>query len=158
MSTIKIISAMGERGEIGYNNDLPWKPIKEDLKEFMIATMEDTLIMGRRTWESIGKQVLPGRKMVVVSRNRVRMPSGHYWCKTPEEAFKRFPDAWVIGGSSLYAHALSIANEMLLSHIKGIYDADRYFPFWDIRDWDIVEINEFKDFTQIRYVRKLKEM
>lgn len=150
---IKIIVAIGERGELGYMNDLPWKTITEDMAQFMINTMDDTLIMGRLTWDSLDRNPLPGRTMVVISRKRITMPKGHFWYKSPEEAFRKHKKAWVIGGSSLYAYAMQFCNEMLISHIEGEYTADRYFPKFNKNDWKTVEEEQFDKFRQIRYVK-----
>lgn len=151
--TIKIIAAIGERGELGYLNDLPWSVIVEDMKQFMYNTMDDTLIMGRLTWDSLNCNPLPGRTMVVISRKKLIMPKGHFWYATPEEAMRKHPDAWVIGGASLYSNALNFAKEMLISHIYGEFTADRYFPKWDKSIWEAVETEYFDDFMQVRYVR-----
>ena len=152
--SIKIIAAIGERGELGYMNDLPWETITEDMAQFMHNTMDETLIMGRATWDSLDRFPLPGRTMVVISRSKISMPKGHYCYSTPEEAMKKHPNAWVIGGASLYANAMEIADEMLISHIKGEYLADRYFPKICGNIWKIVESEEFDKFAQVRYVKR----
>ena len=151
---IKIIAAIGERGELGYMNDLPWETITEDMAQFMHNTMDQTLIMGRATWDSLARCPLPGRTMVVISRRKLNMPKGHYSYTTPEEAMDAHPDAWVIGGASLYANAMERAEEMLISHIEGEYLADRYFPRIYGNMWKAVESEEFDKFKQIRYIRK----
>lgn len=152
--SIKIIAAIGERGELGYLNDLPWNVIVDDMKQFMHNTMDDSLIMGRLTWDSLDRNPLPGRTMIVISRREIIMPKGHFWYSTPEEAMRKHPDAWVIGGASLYSNALNFAKEMLLSHIHGEFTADRYFPSWDKTEWKAVETEIFDEFTQVRYVKK----
>lgn len=151
---IKIIAAIGENGELGYMNDLPWCTITEDMAQFMHATMDDTLIMGRLTWESLDRTPLPGRIMVVVSRRKIHMPKGHFWYKNPEEAFNKHKDSWLIGGASMYAYGISFANEMLISHIKGEYTADRYFPKFNKNDWKVVETEQFDKFKQVRYAKR----
>ena len=151
---IKIIAAIGERGELGYLNDLPWETITEDMIQFMHNTMDGILIMGRNTWDSLDRNPLPGRIMVVISRKKINMPKGHFWYATPEEAMQKHPNAWVIGGASLYSNALNFAKEMLISHINGTFLADRYFPKWNKSEWMILETEEFKDFKQVRYVKK----
>lgn len=151
---LKLIAAIGERGELGYLKDLPWKTITEDMAQFMFATMDQELIMGRVTWDSLERNPLPGRTMIVISRRRIIMPRGHYWYKTPAEAFKNHPDAWVIGGASVYSEALSFVGEMLISYIKGEFLADTYFPNYNKTEWLEVETEQFKNFKQVRYVRR----
>lgn len=151
--TIKIIAAIGERGELGYLNDLPWKTITEDMAQFMHNTMDQKLIMGRATWDSLNRNPLPGRVMIVIARKRIIMPKGHFWYSTPEEAMSKHTDAWVIGGASLYANAMERAEEMLISHIKGEYLADRYFPYISEDVWKVVEEETFNKFKQVRYVK-----
>jgi len=151
---IKIIAAIGDNRELGYMNDLPWPVIVEDMKQFMLNTMKDTLIMGRLTWDSLDSTPLPGRTMVVISRKKLKMPKGHFWYSSPEEAMRKHPDAWVIGGSSLFAHALPIAKEMLISYIYGTFNADVYFPKWEKEDWEIVAEEYFDEFRQVHYVKR----
>lgn len=152
--TIKIIAAIGERNELGYLNDLPWPVIVDDMKQFMHNTAGGTLIMGRLTWDSLDRNPLPGRTMVVISRKKLNMPKGHLWYSSPEEAMRKHPNAWVIGGVSLYASAMNVAKEMLISHIYGKFTADVTFPRISNNTWEPVETEYFDAFRQVRYVRK----
>jgi len=154
---MKLIVAIEENNGIGNLGDLPWETITEDMAQFMHNTMEDTLIMGKVTWDSLSRNPLPGRTMVVISRKKIRMPAGHFWYSTPAEAFAKHPQAWVIGGSSIYSEAMASGkvNEMLVSHIKGMYTCDRHFRF-NKDEWKTVETENFKDFTQVRYVKESK--
>lgn len=149
--SIKIICAMDENNGIGYLNDLPWPNIAQDMTQFMTNTIDETLIMGRLTWDSLNRNPLPGRTMVIISRKKIIMPKGHFWYATPEEAMRKHPDSWVIGGASLYANALGFANEMLISYIYGTYQADRYFPTYDKTEWEEREVEYFDEFRQVRY-------
>ncbi|MCP3899166.1 MAG: dihydrofolate reductase [Desulfobacteraceae bacterium] len=151
--SIKIIAAIGERGELGYMNDLPWDTITEDMAQFMYNTMDQTLIMGRATWDSLNRNPLPGRTMIVISRKPITMPKGHFWYSSPEEAIGKHPDSWVIGGASLYADAMEHAEELLISHIDGEYLADRYFPHISNNVWRASETEQFNKFKQVRYVK-----
>lgn len=151
--SIKIIAAIGEKNELGYLNDLPWDGIPEDMMQFMKQTMGATLIMGRATWDSLDRVPLPGRTMVVISRRKIKMPKGHYWYATPEEAMEAHSNAWVIGGASLYANAMVFAKEMYISHIHGTYKADRFFPKIDKNIWKDVGQEVFNGFEQVHYVR-----
>lgn len=145
---------MGENNELGYLNDLPWPTITEDMAQFMHNTMDSTLIMGRATWDSLDRNPLPGRTMVVISRRKINMPKGHFWYANPEEAMRKHPNSWVIGGASLYSNAMVTADEMLISHIYGKFKADRFFPNIDKNVWEAVETELFDKFMQVRYARK----
>ncbi len=151
--SIKIIAAMGERGELGYMNDLPWETITEDMAQFMHNTVDQTLIMGRATWDSLDRTPLPKRTMVVISRKRIIMPKGHFWYSSPEDAMVKHPDSWVIGGASLYADFMEHADELLISHIKGKYRANKYFPHISHNVWRASETEQFDKFKQVRYVK-----
>ena len=152
--SIKIIVAIDENNGIGYLNDLPWPVIVDDMKQFMYNTMNDTLIMGRLTWDSLDRNPLPGRTMVVISRKKIIMPKGHYWYSTPEEAMRKHQNSWVIGGASLYANALGFATEMLVSYIYGKFQADRYFPSYNKDEWKELEVEYFDEFRQVRYRKR----
>jgi len=151
---MKLIVAVQKNNGIGYLGDLPWPTITEDMAQFMHNTMEDELIMGKVTWDSLNRNPLPGRTMIVISRKKINMPKGHYWYSTPAEAFAKHKDAWVIGGSSIYSEAMASGkvNELLVSHIDGTYACDRHFRF-NKDEWTVSETEQFEKFEQVRYVK-----
>jgi dihydrofolate reductase len=145
---ISIIVAVAENGVIGRGGQLPWR-LSSDLRRFKQLTMGHTVIMGRRTWESIGRP-LPGRRMVVVSRQadcRTNNPSIHVATSIDEAiAIAEAADddeAFVIGGAELYRAALPIANRLYLSRILADVPGDTFFPDVDWKEWRRVESEDY---------------
>jgi dihydrofolate reductase len=152
---IKLIVACGKNGEIGLNNDLIWK-IPDDLKMFKQLTMGGTVVMGRKTFESIGKP-LPGRKNVVITRtmpylegvevsnnleealNFLKIDEGLYDYRTENEDHNNI---WIIGGSEIYKQSIDFVDEMYITRIDDSSEADAYFVF-DKDQFDIVDKKEF---------------
>jgi dihydrofolate reductase len=146
---VSIIVAVSENGVIGRGGELPWR-LSSDLRRFKTTTMGHTVIMGRRTWESIGRP-LPGRQMVVVSRQpdyRVDSPDVEV-AASLEDALQRAAangdgEAFVIGGAELYRSALPIADRLYVTLVKAPVEGDTYFPIksfddFDWNSWVIVE-------------------
>lgn len=133
-----MIAAVSENGVIGINNEsgghLPWKnKYPEDLKRFKLLTMESTVIMGRKTFESIGSKPLPKRRNIVISSNYINN-LGIECFKSFEQAALQFlehENIWIIGGASLYSKGMSFCNEIDLTLIpENIYDSNAvYFPW-----------------------------
>lgn len=132
-----IISAMDLNRGIGYENRLPWH-IPADLKHFKEVTTGNTVIMGRKTWESIPEKYRPfkDRLNIVISRSEHDLPEGVLLAHSLDEALslaeENAPDrkAFVIGGATLYAEAIQHpkCQELLLTHVEGEYLVDTYFP------------------------------
>jgi dihydrofolate reductase len=126
-----IIVATDLKGAIGKNNTIPWRQ-KADMKSFKAITFENTVIMGRKTFESIGK-ALPKRNNIVISRNKDFSVEGITVCDSFEAAVgvaeTLGKDIFFIGGSEVYKQALPICEELLLTTIfTTIEDADTFFP------------------------------
>jgi dihydrofolate reductase len=141
---ISIIVAVSENGVIGRGGDLPWH-LGNDLRRFQQLTMGHTVIMGRRTWESIGRP-LPGRRMVVISRrpdfrvddSDVRVVS------SLDDALRvaasaNDDEAFVIGGAELYRAALPRANRLYFTRVHAEVAGDTFFPVVSWKDWRLVE-------------------
>lgn len=132
-----IITATDKKNGIGKNNDLPWH-ISADLKHFASVTNEGTVIMGRKTWESIPEKFRPlkNRLNIVISRGEVVLPENVFLAHSIDEALalaeKNNPTnkAFIIGGASLYAESINHekCNELFITEIDGIFDCDAYFP------------------------------
>ena len=182
---LAIIVAMTKDRLIGNKNNLPWH-IPEDLKMFKQITMGNIIIMGRKTFESIGKP-LPGRKNFIISATlrdgyAIRDGSvlrdtsaGNEQCNVKEyEAgkayfFKSLEDAvsasfstegepFIIGGASVYEQALPLAKTLYISFVKKNYTGDAYFPELNFNEWELVEEKDFEDFTlNILAARAAKE-
>lgn len=159
---------MTPEGIIGRGNTLPWH-IPGDLKVFRQITMGNILLMGRKTFESIGKP-LPGRISFVISRSARAAPTPEHLPRSarsgppsapysPANAyyFPSFEDAaaaaaaqpgdlFVIGGASVYRQALPYADCMYLSLIRTNYKGDVYFPAFDMEEWETAERIDYTDF------------
>ena len=131
-----IIVAMAENRTIGINNRLPWK-IPADLKRFKSITMGHPIIMGRKTYESLGKP-LPGRKNIVISRNKTLTILGAKVVNSVDAAISICNDAkkaFIIGGEQIYREAIKIADCIELTEISIVADGDAFFPPIDPTIW-----------------------
>lgn len=162
---LSIIAAMDERGGIGWRNRLPWH-LPDDLKRFKKLTMGHYLIVGRKTYESIG-QPLVGRTMIVLSRNQNTLSQqGVLVVGTLEAALDichqaKENEVFVAGGAEVFEAALPTADKLYLTIVLAVVEADTFFPPWDEGEWEIVyrfdhpidERHAFA-FRFIDYVRK----
>ena len=133
---ISILVAMASKRTIGIDNTLPWR-IPEDLKHFKALTMGHHLIMGRKTFESIGKP-LPGRTTVVVSRDRGLKIDGCIVAHSLQEAVAACandPQFFVVGGADIYAQALGLADTLYITEIQQDVIGDARFPEFDQAKW-----------------------
>jgi dihydrofolate reductase len=125
MSGITLILAMADNGVIGKAGGIPWH-ISDDLRRFKALTLGKTIVMGRKTWDSLPKKPLPGRDNVVVTRQRNWQAEGAE-VATLEEALKG--DALVIGGAEIYRAALPLARRIELTEVHWAFDGDAVFDF-----------------------------
>lgn len=137
---ISLLVAMDERNGIGQDNRLPWH-LSTDLKRFKALTMGHHIIMGRKTYESIGRP-LPGRVMVIVTRSQTYRAEGCLVTHSLQEALDIArqageTEAFVIGGGQIFAQALSLADKIYLTRVHTISEADVFFPAIDIQEWAI---------------------
>ena len=129
---LSLIVAMSENRVIGVENRLPWH-IPEDLKRFRKITTGHPIIMGRKTYESIGKP-LPNRTNIVITRNRDYREEGVVTCFSLKEAIEwasRAPgsdEVFVIGGGEIFKEALPIADRIYLTEVNWPFDGDAFFP------------------------------
>lgn len=141
---IALIAAMGNDRVIGVDNRLPWH-LPADLKHFKGLTLGKPVLMGRRTFESIGRP-LPERRNIVVTRDADFRPEGVIVASSIDEALARAAPAseiMVIGGASFYAQMLPRAQRLYLTLVHGNFEGDAYFPAWDARQWEQVERQDF---------------
>jgi dihydrofolate reductase len=143
---ISLIVAMDRRRGIGYENKLPWR-LPADLKRFRELTMGHHLIVGRRTWESLGK-LLPGRHMIILTHDRNLSVAGAAVVHCLGDALKvaRTHDdreAFIGGGADVYAQALPIADRIYLTLVDGEFQADTFFPEIDPRRWEETSSQSF---------------
>jgi len=133
---VYLVAAVARNGVIGSQGQLPWH-LPEDLKHFRKITLGHPVIMGRRTWESLGKP-LPGRENVVISRRSGFEAPGASVASSLEAAIALCagePAVFVIGGAEIYAAALALADGLVLTEIDAEYPGDTYFPRWDRTAW-----------------------
>ncbi|WP_308921575.1 dihydrofolate reductase [Janthinobacterium sp. J1-1] len=135
MSTLTIIVATDQQGGIGIDNTLPWK-LPEDLAHFKRMTTGHPIIMGRKTFDSIGRP-LPNRRNIVITRN-------HEWRHEGVEAVGSVGDAialldgaqgFVIGGAEIYRQSLALAETLIITEIGHTYACDAFFPKLDQAEW-----------------------
>lgn len=133
---LAIIVARAANGVIGRDNGLPWH-LSEDLAHFRRTTMGCPIVMGRRTFESLGRP-LPGRRNLVVTRSGGWSHAGVEIVPTLDEAIARCADAdtvFVIGGAQLYAEAIPRADRLVITEIQRNFDGDVHFPAPDPAQW-----------------------
>lgn len=133
---ISLIVAMDRKRGIGIENRLPWK-LPEDLAHFKRTTTGHAIIMGRKTFDSIGRP-LPGRRNIVVTRDPAWQRDGVLAAATPEQArelAQRETEAFIIGGAELFAQTIAIADRMIVTEIDSEFDCDTFFPAIDPASW-----------------------
>lgn len=124
---IRAIAAIAKNRVIGSNNCIPWN-IPQDLQFFRKTTQGATVLMGRKTFESIGKP-LPNRCNIVLSSTCQEIPGTTVICSPDQLLGLDIPrDIWVIGGATIYKLMLPVCDELYISHIEGNYSGDTYFP------------------------------
>lgn len=134
--SLSLIVAMAENRVIGDKDSLPWH-LPNDLMFFKHHTLKKTIIMGRRTYESIGK-ALPERRNIVLSRQPAFHLSDAETAQTLNQALgylNHYEDAVIIGGAQIYAQALPIVDELLITQVHTQINGDTLFPEWDKSHW-----------------------
>ena len=126
MVTFKAIAAMASHRVIGRDNRLPWH-LPEELQHFRQTTLHQTLLMGRKTFESMGSRPLPQRATYVLT-HRAFPAEGVHVITDIAQIPATVETVWVCGGASIYAQLLPICDELLLSVIRQTYDGDAFFP------------------------------
>lgn len=133
---IKIIAAISKNNAIGINNKLLWH-LPKDLKRFKKLTLNSNVIMGRRTYESIGK-ALPNRKNIVISRNKNYKLDDAILANSINKAIELAnKNCFIIGGEQIYKEAINIADEMYITHIDQNFIGDSFFPKIE-KSWKII--------------------
>jgi len=130
--TLSLIAVVARHGAIGKNNALLCH-LSEDLKHFKRTTLGHPVIMGRKTWDSLGRP-LPGRRNIVITRNPQWHAGGADRAASLAAALALVngePKVFVIGGAQIYAEALPLADELVLTEIDAEFEADTFFPPWD---------------------------
>ncbi|HEV8077324.1 MAG TPA: dihydrofolate reductase [Marinobacter sp.] len=146
-----LIVAMAQNRVIGRDNNLPWY-LPGDLKYFKQATMGKPIIMGRKTWDSIGRP-LPGRMNVIITRNEeCQSPAGTTVAISLQAALKKaeaqaeldgVEEVMVIGGGQIYAEALPLVDRIYMTQVHASVEGDAYFPEINWEEWEEIGREDF---------------
>jgi dihydrofolate reductase len=154
MTSVTLIAAVARNGVIGADNDMPWH-LPEDFAYFKRTTMGHTMVMGRKTFESIGR-VLPGRRTIVVTRQ-------HAWSHPDVEVAHSLVDAldlagpadevFICGGGQVYSEAMPFAHRLLITEVDQSPEGDVRFPEIDISQWREMSRQAHEGFSWVVYER-----
>lgn len=136
MQIISLIVAIAKNRVIGFNNTLPWH-LPEDLKHFKALTTGHHIIMGRKTYESLGR-LLPNRVTVIVTRNKSYKVEGALVVHSLQDAIqlcKNDDEVFIIGGAELYKDGLQVANQLYITEVDLKVQGDAFFPEFDLNEW-----------------------
>ncbi len=153
-----IIASAASNWIIGKNGSLPWN-IPADLQHFKRTTMGFPVLIGRRTFDSIGK-ILEGRINIVVSRSLEPVTKDNLIIVNSiergiEQAVSRnYERFYIAGGSSIFAQTIKIAHELIISHVTGDFEGDSYFPKIDLENWQTESISTYPEFVIKLYKKK----
>lgn len=144
---ISFIVAKSENNVIGKNNELPWH-LKDDLQNFKKLTMGHHILMGRKTFESIGK-ALPGRMSMVISSESRANSENVFWFNSIFRAIKQAErngetELFIIGGEKIFKYALSLADRIYLTEVKAHIEGDVYFPQLSLKNWKKISEQNFE--------------
>jgi len=145
---LSIIAALSTNNVIGRANGIPWRQ-STDLKRLKAMTMGHHMIMGRKTWDSVGK-ALPGRVMVVVTHRDDFAPEGVIVTKSLEDAFHVVEQSgdeepFIAGGAEIYQQSMHRADRMYLTRVHAEIEGDTWFPdFDDVSEWHLVDSEHFE--------------
>ena len=138
---LSILVAMARNRVIGQNNTLPWH-LPADLKHFKFLTMGKTIVMGRKTYQSIGKP-LPGRTNIIITRQANYEVPGAVIVNSVEDALRvckeisaHDSETFVIGGENLYRQTIKICQRMYITEIHRDFEGDTFFPEFNLDDWE----------------------
>jgi len=141
---ITIIAAIGKNGELGKDNDLIWH-LPNDLARFKKVTSGHHIIMGRKTFESLGKP-LPNRTTIIITRNDDYKVNGCVIVNSLEAALKAAsadPNPYILGGAEIYKQAIAIADTLDLTFVYADFEADAFFPPIDYSIWKEISREDF---------------
>lgn len=134
--SLSLIVAYAQNRTIGRENTLPWK-LAGDLAHFKRTTLGHPIIMGRKTWDSLGRP-LPGRRNIVISRDTSKQANGAEFVSSLDEALNRLApneNAYIIGGAQIYQQALPIVDHVVATEVHAIVEGDAFFAALDPTLW-----------------------
>jgi dihydrofolate reductase len=160
-NNISLIVALAKNNVIGLNNTLPWH-LPEDLKHFRALTTGHHIIMGRKTYESLGR-LLPDRTTVIVTRNNDYQVDGALIAHSLDAAIalcQNDEEVFVIGGAELYQVGIKLANKLYITELELDVPGDAYFPAYDVAEWQESSREAHTSaqgllFSYITYIRKI---
>lgn len=141
---ISMIAAMTPERVIGCDGDMPWH-LPADFAWFKRNTLNKPILMGRKTWQSIGSKPLPGRKNIIISRNNDLDDNGAALADSPDQALSLVKDSdevMIIGGAQIYSHFLPQADRLYITLIHASVDGDSWFPRYDHLKWQQSFVDE----------------
>ncbi len=155
---LSLIAGISQNNCIGLNGQLPWH-IPEDLKHFREITAGKTVLMGRKTWESLPEKFrpLPNRTNIIITRQTdYTVPTGVEVYATIGEATTKHPneEIMVIGGAEIYKQTIEQANTLYITHINQTVVGDAFFPEIDLNVWKETERGDHEGFSFVTYTRK----
>jgi dihydrofolate reductase len=152
--TVTLIASVAENGIIGGDGELAWRN-SEDLRRFKKLTVGHPVLMGRRTFESIGRP-LPDRRNIVVTRSSGWSSDGVEWAHSVEQALALTSgdDVFVIGGGEIYAQTIDLADRLEITHIELDLPGDTHFPGIAPADWERIRVDHRDGFSFVTYRRR----
>ncbi len=152
-----IIAAMDEENAIGKNGEIPWH-YPEDLKHFKEKTTNHSVLMGRKTYESLPEDFrpLPNRENIVLTRSNPELDESVKVVNSLKEAYRKAESEklFIAGGASVYEQTLEKAERMILTRIPGKHDGDTFFPDWNDENWDLYSKREENNLVFEEVTRK----
>jgi dihydrofolate reductase len=150
---ISLIVAMSHNSVIGLDGQMPWH-LSADLKRFKSITLGNPIIMGRKTYESIGKP-LPGRSNIIISRNTEYQQAGCLVFNTInaalESSYQHADEVFIIGGAALYEATLPYAHKLYITEIHKQFTGDTFFPLWDSNEWTEIQREDIDADPQVDF-------
>lgn len=157
---INIVVAMSPNHAIGIDGRLPWR-LPEDLARFRRLTVGHTVVMGRKTFESLPHGALPYRRNIVLSKSAGKL-NGAEVCRSLEEALEKSrndKEVFIIGGADVYSQAMPLADTLYITLVKeNPAEADTFFPHFDKNDWQETQREIHDGFSFITLVRKKQSL
>lgn len=148
MTIIALVAAMAKNRVIGLNNSMPWH-IPEELQYFKSITMGKPIIMGRKTFDAIGRRLLPGRQTIVLTRDQDLHGDGFIVARSVNEALAaagNVPEVMIVGGAGIYQEFLPLAQRLYLSIIDQEFNGDAFFPEFEETEWKLISENIHQKF------------
>ena len=133
------IAAVADNGVIGKDNDLIWH-LPDELKHFKQLTKGHTIVMGRKTWESIGAKPLPKRRHIIITRNADYFATGAEVVTSVDAALALIENdeqPFIVGGAEIYKLAMPFVKRLELTYIHNDFEGDTYFPEFDKNEWEV---------------------